>query len=230
MSDFWNTFLARSHAPYSNVPETCVCVGESGTLYPGIRLENASYPLTIEADQLGIALCLMYDDTPKKIVAPKKLTAPLLATFLELEIVVDETQPDGNIFFPYSTSEFSTQDLITLKSYCHIPESGFPVTALIKTDNEWIGGANVEFPHWGSGLCGERMALATALVLGLRPDKEIQIKVFKGGFASPCGACRQVLNEFAPKIRVTTHQKDGDRSVLGLNELLPYAFISKNLF
>lgn len=230
MNDFWATYIQRSYAPYSKKPEACICVSENGTLYPGIRLENASYPLTIDADQLSIALCLMYGDTPKIVVAPKKLSSPVLSSYLGLEIRVDESIPDGQLFSPFFRTKFEPQDLVVLKSYCHIGESDFPVTALVKTNDGWVGGTNVEFTHWGSGLCGERMAISTALLLGKRPESEIQIKVFKGGFASPCGACRQVLNEFMPKSRVITHQKDGDRSVLGLNELLPHAFLSKNLF
>ena len=79
-----------------------------------------------------------------------------------------------------------------------VPHSDFPVGAVvIGAKGEVIGGCNVEYDDWSRGLCGERVALARAVALGVRPAW-IALSCIKSPGATPCGACRQVLAALLP--------------------------------
>ncbi|CAN5480207.1 hypothetical protein BH09PSE4_BH09PSE4_23410 [soil metagenome] len=92
--------------------------------------------------------------------------------------------------------------------HAHAPYSGFGVgAALLMTDGSLVTGANFENASYGLSLCAETVALATASASGRLRDV-VAIGVIGGmigadgavtGTApvSPCGRCRQVLNEAA---------------------------------
>ena len=112
--------------------------------------------------------------------------------------------------------------------------SNFPVgSALIMADDptgEIITGANVENSAYGETLCAERTALNYAVAKGYRKLALIALTTPKTRHSplcdrSPCGACRQVIHEFAtPDTLVLIDTPSGIPEVLDLPRLLPHAF------
>jgi len=113
------------------------------------------------------------------------------------------------------------------QAMAYAPYSKFPVgAAVLAEDGRVFPGCNVENSSFGLTVCAERNAVAAAVVAGARPTA---VAVVANGTAvAPCGACRQVLAEFAaamPVILATS--AGGDRQVTSLDVLLPGAFVFK---
>jgi cytidine deaminase len=113
------------------------------------------------------------------------------------------------------------------QAMAYAPYSKFPVgAAVLAEDGRVFPGCNVENSSFGLTVCAERNAVAAAVVTGARPTA---VAVVANGTAvAPCGACRQVLAEFAaamPVILATS--AGGDRQVTSLDVLLPGAFVFK---
>lgn len=102
------------------------------------------------------------------------------------------------------------------------PYSKFRVGAAIATfDGEIITGCNVENVSFGLSICAERVALFKAISEGYQKFEAIAVVSNKRECIYPCGACRQVLSEFDPDIKVYVY---GDKKTYNLRELLPYSF------
>lgn len=104
------------------------------------------------------------------------------------------------------------------------PYSKFKVGAAILTKSGKVfTGCNVENASYGLTVCAERVAVFKALSEGER-DFEAMAVCSEGG-AQPCGACRQVLHEFAPELRIILGDAHGtELSRNSLADLLPHAF------
>ena len=116
----------------------------------------------------------------------------------------------------------------------YAPYSQFHVGASILIDGQVFSGCNVENASYGLTVCAERNAVAQAVIAGaLKPRKldVVLVAVQSETPTFPCGACRQVLNEFAhPGTRVFLSIKPGEiLSKAYLHDLLPYAFGPEDL-
>lgn len=108
------------------------------------------------------------------------------------------------------------------------PYSNYPVgAALLCADGRIFQGCNIENASFGLTNCAERTAMFKAVSEGATEFTAIAI-ASKASAPWPCGACRQVLNEFAPGIRVLVTW-DGGRGEMSLDELLPHGFGPKSL-
>ena len=108
----------------------------------------------------------------------------------------------------------------------HAPYSNFRVgAALLTRGGRVITGCNVENSAYGLAICAETLAVAYAVSQGLTEFDEIAIASDDSEPTPPCGACRQVLNEFAPSIRISSYTRDGKEASWTLDELLPHAFV-----
>jgi cytidine deaminase len=106
----------------------------------------------------------------------------------------------------------------------YAPYSGFSVGAALESaQGEIITGCNVESSSYGLTICAERVALVKALSEG-KPDlKAIAIVGPYDDFCPPCGACRQMLYDYAPDLVVVL--TDGTSiEQIQLKDLLPVAF------
>jgi cytidine deaminase len=123
---------------------------------------------------------------------------------------------------------------IAHRSRAYAPYSKFYVgVALRLKDGRIFGGLNVENCSYGLSVCAERHAVAAAVAGGARPG-DIDFVVVVGDAAgpfSPCGACRQVLLEFANgETPILLHNLRGPVSTrLTVGELLPHAFSPSSL-
>jgi cytidine deaminase len=105
----------------------------------------------------------------------------------------------------------------------YAPYSGYAVgAALLTAAGQVFTGCNVENAVYPLTLCAERTAVAKAVSEGQREFVSIAIATQNGG--SPCGACRQVLHEFAPHLRVLLCDAAGRVRPFTLDQLLPEAF------
>lgn len=105
------------------------------------------------------------------------------------------------------------------------PHSGFAVgCALRDTEGRIWTGANVENASYTLGLCAERVALFYALTHGARAFEAAAIITGAHSPASPCGACRQILLEFAPDAALVLVTTSGGLLRATVRELLPLAF------
>ncbi len=124
------------------------------------------------------------------------------------------------------------------QAQAYAPYSKFHVgAALLFADGSAVTGANVENASYGLALCAETSAVASAMNQGLRGGL-IAVAVIggmegkDGPVVTPCGRCRQVLNELAqlggtdPVIWCVGAE---DVLELRLSELLPHAFGPGNL-
>lgn len=106
----------------------------------------------------------------------------------------------------------------------YAPYSNFRVGAiLVDKEGNLYSGCNVENASYPASICAERTALVKAISEGIRDFEAIIIATKNGG--SPCGVCRQMLNEFSPTMRVVCVSFDGQVTIdAPLNDLLPHGF------
>ena len=118
-----------------------------------------------------------------------------------------------------------------MHQFAYVPYSRFPVGAAILTeDGRVFTGCNVENAAYGSTICAERTALVKAVSEGCTSGFTTLAIAGKGpDYCWPCGACRQMLYEFAPELRVLAARGDGSCQEVPLRELLPYGFGPKSL-
>jgi|SRR5947209_3439995 len=108
----------------------------------------------------------------------------------------------------------------------YAPYSHFRVGAALRTRRgEIVVGSNIENSAYGQAICAETLAVASAVSQGLKDFEEIAIATEDKEPTPPCGACRQVLSEFAPNIRISSYTRNGKEAAWSLGELLPHAFV-----
>lgn len=114
------------------------------------------------------------------------------------------------------------------KSYS--PYSMFPVgAAILMESGKVFTGTNVENASYGLCNCAERTAIFSAVAAGERVLSCVVVYTPTRQPTSPCGACRQVINEFGPKIPVVSICDGEERIETTLDALLPKAFGPHNL-
>jgi len=96
--------------------------------------------------------------------------------------------------------------------------------ALLTSDGKIFAGCNVENGSYGLTICAERAAVFAAVAAGHQRYERLALAT--AGGATPCGACRQVLSEFAPELPILLIDADRIASIVEVNlrDLLPGAF------
>ncbi len=111
-----------------------------------------------------------------------------------------------------------------IKLNAYAPYSRYQVgAALLTRDGEIFTGVNVENASFGLTVCAERIAIFNALSQGNQNLEAIAISAQGEDIPYPCGACRQVMNEFNPDLIVIL-DSGHNINVYSLRELLPMAF------
>ena len=108
------------------------------------------------------------------------------------------------------------------------PYSKFQVgAALLTRSGHIIGGANVESASYGLTCCAERIALFKALTDGRKNFVAVAVVARCDGGPMPCGACRQLLREYAPEAKVFIADSADLKNVreFTVPGLLPEAFV-----
>jgi cytidine deaminase len=113
-------------------------------------------------------------------------------------------------------------------AYCRY--SKFQVGAAVLTAEEEIfAGCNVENASYGLTMCAERNAIFQAVAKGRQKLKAVVIITPTKTLTPPCGACRQVINEFGPDAEVFIFGSGKTGRKISLSKLLPDAFGPLNL-
>lgn len=114
----------------------------------------------------------------------------------------------------------------------YAPYSGFPVgAAVLVPSGEVFEGANIENASYPLTCCAERVAVFRAVMAGHREVEAVAVYGPKASPCPPCGACRQVLNEWRPHDgdMAVVLEAPGGAEVVSLGDLLPRSFGPRNL-
>ena len=108
--------------------------------------------------------------------------------------------------------------------------SHFRVGAALETvDGQIVSGCNIENASYGLTMCAERVAMFKALSEGHRQFRRVLIVTDAEQPTPPCGACRQILWEFAGDLEVLLANRAGVTATHHLATLLPVAFDQRSL-
>lgn len=108
-------------------------------------------------------------------------------------------------------------------AYC--PYSNFRVGAAVLASNgEIFSGCNVENISFGLTICAERSAIFQAIAKGQNNIRAVVIVTHTDNPTQPCGACRQVIQEFGKESEIISFGNKGKTSRWSLRQLLPEAF------
>lgn len=112
----------------------------------------------------------------------------------------------------------------------YAPYSRFRVGAAVRAGGRTFPGANLENASYGLTVCAERNAVAAAVAAGARELQGLAVATATRPPTPPCGACLQVLAEFAgPDLPVLLAGGGGALVETTLGQLLPRAFSKRFL-
>lgn len=109
--------------------------------------------------------------------------------------------------------------------HSYAPYSGFRVAAAVRDEQGRVfTGVNVENGSYGLTQCAERSAICTAIGAGATTIAQVVVYTPTPEPTSPCGACRQVISEFAKDATVMSVCDTDSQLVASSSELIPKAF------
>ena len=244
-------YASRSHVPFSNQEESVIFGLITGEWVPGVRVESASYSLTIPAllnayttsracNRSDLAfVCSSRPFRPEDVTYLNTLGYGVPAQINEMVYTFRQDVPASlsatplNPFLnahPITTPEEGIHLVRTLSERAHIPESDFPVACLLETnDGQLIPGVNIEHSNWSHILCAERNALGTAQTYGVCDIRNMYLTCKKDPLCSPCGACRQLLAELTPEAVLWMDRGINNRESTTPSSLLPEWFTGSTL-
>jgi cytidine deaminase len=112
----------------------------------------------------------------------------------------------------------------------YAPYSNFRVgVALLGASGRVYQGCNVENASYSVTMCAEQGAVSAAVAAGEQNFTHMALVTDSSHPESPCGACRQVLSEFAPGLEILSVGSSGVQQRWTIEELLPAAFTPKSL-
>lgn len=132
---------------------------------------------------------------------------------------------------PHEKVQELVHKAIDAQSRAYTPYSKFNVGAVVidETGKEILG-CNVENASYGLSMCAERTAIFKAVSEGSKSIKTVVVVGDTEGPISPCGACRQVISEFASEdFTLILANMAGETKVMTKEEMLPYGFSPKDL-
>jgi cytidine deaminase len=117
---------------------------------------------------------------------------------------------------------------LQVRGRAHAPYSRFLVGAAVRAGSGCIySGCNIENASYGLTVCAERVAIWKAISEGESELCALALVTETG--ATPCGACRQVMAEFAQALPILIADTEGRARFTSLRQLLPEAFLHDNL-
>lgn len=244
---------AYARVPFSDAPTAAIAVLQDGSWIPGVRVESASYSLSLPAllnayttaVTLGraseiAALVLSRPARPEEHVYIDQLPHGSLRLddddlWLHAEMSADAVPPPTSACDPTLNQDISSaQDGLAAARRkarrAYVPSSNFPVGAVFETDAQTlIPGVNVEHSDWARILCAERNALGTLQSYGLAPMQRGYLSCLNDPHGTPCGACRQWLAELAPESHLWMERGNDDPERASVSDLLPGSFRGRAL-
>ncbi len=114
------------------------------------------------------------------------------------------------------------------RQHAYAPYSRYQVGAAVRsTGGRIFTGCNVENASYGLSMCAERNAIFAAVAAGDQRLEAVAVATSANPPGTPCGACRQVLQEFAvsPEMTVTLASDSDETKTFSLGELFPHPFV-----
>ena len=132
-----------------------------------------------------------------------------------------------------SSKEIDSDELLRQarmsREQAYVPYSHFPVGAAVLTESGAIyGGCNIENASFGLTNCAERTAIYKAVADGHTRFKALAVIADTPDVCAPCGACRQVISEFAIPYIILANM-EGRAATYTAEELLPLSFTAKDI-
>ena len=122
---------------------------------------------------------------------------------------------------------------LAAQQQAHAPYSQFPVGAALRCERGLVhAGCNIENAAYPSGWCAEPTAISHMIVSGSREVRELLVIGNSDEACSPCGLCRQRLNEFVKDSGIRVHMAHPQRGLLktvSFAELYPHRFGGEHL-
>lgn len=116
-----------------------------------------------------------------------------------------------------------------MRDRAHAPYSRYRVGAALLTSGGVSRGCNVENASYPLCICAEANAVGHAVARGWRDFTALAVATAGPEPGAPCGACRQILSEFALDLPVALVVGGAVRRVVTVRELLPYTFTGEYL-
>ncbi len=117
-----------------------------------------------------------------------------------------------------------------ISASAYAPYSGFRVgSAVLGASGKIYAGCNVENASYSLCHCAERTAIVSAVAAGERKFQAVVVYTPTPAPTAPCGACRQVIHEFAPDAIILSVCDSAARLETTLPALLTHAFGPKDL-
>ena len=121
------------------------------------------------------------------------------------------------------TPEKLIKHALTARKRAAAPYSQYQVgSAILTKDNTVILGCNVESKAYPTTLCAERVAIFSAIAQGHRIFSALALVTEDGAF--PCGACRQIIHEYAGNIPIYISNGSDEYITKTISDLLPNPF------
>ncbi len=247
-------YTSRAHTPFSNAPTAAILLLDDGGWIPGVRVESATYSLTIPAllNAYTTAVALGQTTAVEAFVLSRSFYREEALYVEELgdgpyEAVADDAWLRGGwtgdgalppmedplspeVDLPLDTPADGIDAAQGVAHRAHVPTSHFPVGVLLDCGaGRLVPGVNVEHPDWARILCAERNALGTVQSYNLPMPTRLFLTCDEDPDGTPCGACRQLLAELAPDtmLWMDRHRDAPERTTV--SALLPGSFRGQTL-
>lgn len=248
-------YARRAVTPYSGNRFAAAVLLSDGSVVPGVRVESASFSLTIPAVTNAITTAFALGRRDVVAVAGSSPVADrdvaYVSAFIEGAAIVEPAlvaagRPGRPASLPFPSGVLppfvgddgsaGTEDgsvgatgpieiAASLLDRAFAPESNFRVACLGRTSAGFVPGVNVEHPEWTYILCAERNMIGTVVTYGLLPVSHVYLVATGDATPSPCGACRQLLAEFAGDAVVYAGAKSNGKGYgRTVPDLIPGAF------
>lgn len=248
------TLADRSHVPFSKTPVGAVLLLDNGTWVPGVRVESASYSLTIPAllnayttavaanrtDAIA-AVALSRPLKPEEDLYLQQLPNGSYEKWADDLWIGSRGSGDGDLPKPKSllspvldsavdSAKEGIRAARQTAQHAYVPESEYHVGAILEVgDGRLVPGTNVEYPDWSRILCAERNALGTIQSYALPAPRRLFLSCNEDPHGTPCGACRQLLAELAPDTMLWMDRRDEPPERTNVSTLLPGSFRGRAL-
>ena len=206
--DIGVTAMRISHVVHGKRPVTAELALRLGCYFgqsPRYWLNLQSrYDMDIAEDELGEQV--MREVRPCKAVASGAASRHLIS---DQELLSKAVEAQRNSYSPYSHFKVGA--------------------ALLTKSGKIFYGTNVENASYGLALCAERTAIFSAVAAGEQEFAKLAVVCDCADGCLPCGACRQVMAEFAPDLYLILGTGNRHFQVTSLSALLPQPFLPSHL-
>ncbi|MFO8100275.1 MAG: cytidine deaminase [Salinibacter sp.] len=249
LRDRAEALASRAHVPFSGQPTAAVLLLDDGQWIPGVRVESASYSLTIPAllngyttavtwgraaDVVAFALSrpfrreerLYVEELPYGSYKAHADDVWLKGSRLDDGTISPAAEPLSPFLSgPISEPTRGVRDARRVATHAYVPASDFHVGAVLElSDGRLVPGVNVEHTDWARILCAERNALGTVCSYDAPPAQRLFLSCAEDPEGTPCGACRQLIMEQFPDVGLWMDRHDDAPEHVPIASLLPGSF------